>query len=107
LANLDWTKKLEPKELLINPIDASKRGIADGDLVCVESPQGRIRIVASVNEDIIPGVVCLPQGRWVHFDISGNEIAGSPNVLTSTVPTLPSQGSRTHTVFVEVSRAFD
>jgi anaerobic dimethyl sulfoxide reductase subunit A len=107
LANLDWTKKLEPKELLINPIDASKRGIIDGDLVCVKSPQGRMRIVASVDVDIIPRVVCLPQGRWVQFDASGNEIAGSPNVLTSTVPTLPSQGSRTHTVFVEVSRVLD
>lgn len=107
LANLEWTKKLESNELVINPVDSSKRNINDGDMVCVKSPQGRMHISARVNEDIIPGVVYLQQGRWVDFDNSGNEIAGSPNVLTSTVPTLPSQGSRTHTIFVEVSQVFD
>jgi anaerobic dimethyl sulfoxide reductase subunit A len=52
----------------------------------------------------MPGVVCLLEGVWATFDPEGVETAGSVNVLTSTVPTLPSYGSRTHSVFVQVKK---
>lgn len=48
----------------------------------------------------MPGVVCLTEGVWPVFDPEGVETAGSANVLTSTVPTDPSKGSRTHSVLV-------
>ena len=104
-ASLDWTEKLERKALLMHPDDAKKRETVKGDMVCISSPQGRMLIKAHVTGDIHPGVVCLPQGRWARFNDDGEEIGGSSNVLTSTTPTLPSQGSRTHSVFVEVTRA--
>ena len=62
-----------------------------------------MRIVARVTEDIMPGVVCLLEGVWPSFGPGPIDIAGSVNVLTSTAPTLPSYGSRTHSVLVEVS----
>ena len=74
-------------------------------MVRISSPQGRMLTKAYVTGDIHTGVVCLPQGQWVRFNESGDEIGGSPNILTSTAPTLPSQGVRTHSVFVEVTRA--
>ena len=104
-ANIPWFMEREPHGLWMNPRDAEARGVEDGGLVLVSSPQGRVRIGAIVTEDIMPGVVCLIEGVWPVFDPEGVETAGSANVLTSTVPTEPSKGSRTHSVLVQVSRA--
>jgi anaerobic dimethyl sulfoxide reductase subunit A len=102
-ANIAWFSDHEPQALWIHPADADPRGISHGDLVLVSSPQGRVRITARVTEHIMPGVVCLLEGVWPVFDSAGTEIAGSPNVLTSTEPTLPSEASRTHSVLVQVA----
>ena len=64
-----------------------------------------MRIAAWVTEDITPGVVCLLAGMWPEFGADGVDTAGAPNVLTPTVPTTPSQGSRTHSVLVQVKAA--
>jgi anaerobic dimethyl sulfoxide reductase subunit A len=103
--NIPWFKKRERQVLWMHPRDAAERGVEDGQEVCVSSPQGRVRIAAWVTEDIMPGVVCLLEGVWPSFDPGGTDTAGSANVLTSTEPTLPSHGSRTHSVLVEVTRA--
>jgi anaerobic dimethyl sulfoxide reductase subunit A len=102
--NIPWFKARQKQVLWIHPRDAGRRGIQDGQEVCVSSPQGRIRIPAHVTQDIMPGVVCLFEGAWPAFGPDGTDTAGSANVLTSTVPTLPSNGSRTHSVLVEVAR---
>ena len=102
--NIPWFKRLEPQVLWMHPHDATQRRIEDGQEVCISSPEGRVRIAARVTEDIMPGVVCLPEGTWPSFEPDGTDTAGSANVLTSTVPTLPSEGSRTHSVLVKVSR---
>ena len=102
--NIPWFKARQKQVLWIHPRDAGRRGIQDSQEVCVSSPQGRIRIPAHVTEDIMPGVVCLFEGAWPAFGPDGTDTAGSANVLTSTVPTLPSNGSRTHSVLVEVAR---
>ncbi len=103
--NIPWHKQREPQVLWMNPADAARRGIEDGRIVGVSSPQGCVRIPARVTVDIMPGVVCLLAGAWPRFAADGTDEAGCANVLTSTEPTLPSQGSRTHSVWVEVQRA--
>jgi anaerobic dimethyl sulfoxide reductase subunit A len=102
--NIPWFKEQEKPALWIHPTDAANRNIENQEEVYVRSPQGLMRIVSSITEDIMPGVVCLLEGVWATFDPEGVETAGSVNVLTSTVPTLPSYGSRTHSVFVQVKK---
>ena len=46
------------------------------------------------NPDIVDGDIS---------EANGTDIAGSPNMLTSTIPTEPSKGARTHSVFVEIA----
>ncbi len=48
----------------MNPADAAPLGIDDGDWVWVVSPRGRIRMRASLSQDIRPGVVSLDHGWW-------------------------------------------
>ena len=102
--NLTWFKEKEAQALWVHPADAAARGIGPGDEVVVSSPSGRARIPAHVTEDIMPGVVSLLEGAWPAFDDDGTETAGSANVLTTTEPTQPSQGTRTHSVLVEVAK---
>lgn len=51
--------------LQIHPRDAEPLGIAQGDMVMVEGPEGQAAAPAEITEDIRQGVVCLPHG-WGH-----------------------------------------
>jgi anaerobic dimethyl sulfoxide reductase subunit A len=101
---VSWFKSRTPQVLWMHPADAAARGIATGDLVLVRSRQGRMRIAAHVTEEIVPGVASLLQGTWPALDADGTDTAGCANVLTSTEPTLPSRGPRTHSVQVQVEK---
>ena len=43
--------------LLINPADAEKNGISEGDMVCVESPRGKVDIKARITDEVKPGIL--------------------------------------------------
>jgi anaerobic selenocysteine-containing dehydrogenase len=51
--------------LLMHPQDAARRGIGDGSLVEVASRAGRLRVMARLTGEVMPGVVSLPHG-WGH-----------------------------------------
>ena len=104
-ANLPAFTRPEPQRLWMNPADAAARSLRDGDTARVENGLGRLEVPVRVTADIREGVVCLLQGAWPCFDGEGTETAGAANVLTSTEPTRPSQGARTHSVEVRVEPA--
>lgn len=43
--------------LLINPSDASANLISEGDMVCVESPRGKVDIKARITDEVKPGIL--------------------------------------------------
>jgi anaerobic selenocysteine-containing dehydrogenase len=51
--------------LMINPGDASRRGVVDGAVVRLRSRVGEVQVAAEVTSDVMPGVVSLPHG-WGH-----------------------------------------
>ena len=102
--NIPWFNERERNGIWINPIDAKERGIDDMEKIKIYTPQGSIVTEAYVTEDIIRGVVCLYEGAWMDLK-EGVDYGGSANILTSTVPSLPSHGSRTHSVLVQVEKA--
>lgn len=64
--NLEILVKGKPRcTAMLNPDDASARGIADGDLVRIESAAGLVEVPAEVTDAVRPGVVCMPHG-WGH-----------------------------------------
>lgn len=107
-ANIQGFRKPDEQCLWLNPGDATERGIGQDDRVIVESPEGRLEIKGLVTDRIIKGTVSLTEGLWPDLTVSSDgrttDLGGSANILTSTVPTLPSRSSRTHTVFVQVRR---
>lgn len=50
--------------ILINPQDASARGITNGDLVRAFNDRGQILVGAVITEDVRPGVVRVSEGAW-------------------------------------------
>ncbi len=100
--NLDWSGGPEEQRLWLNPADATVLGLSQGSEALVESEVGRVRVSVRVTGDIRSGTACLIEGAWPLLDGSGVERAGSANALTSTSPTRPSRGSRTHSVAVRI-----
>ncbi len=43
--------------IMIHPEDAARHFIADGDMVCVESPRGKVDIKARITDQVRPGVM--------------------------------------------------
>ncbi len=43
--------------LLIHPEDAAKHFIADGDMVCLESPRGKVDVKARLTDEVRPGIL--------------------------------------------------
>ncbi len=103
--NLPWTGPDREHRLWLNPADARDLGLAQGEMALVENEVGRVRLPVRLTGDIRPGTACLVEGAWPSFDAQGVETAGSANALTSTEPTRPSMGSRTHSVTVRIGRA--
>jgi anaerobic selenocysteine-containing dehydrogenase len=56
----------EAPKLQIHPDDAANRSIVDGQRIRVFNELASIELVATVTEDIRPGVVVVPKGYWTH-----------------------------------------
>lgn len=55
----------------INPRDAARRGIADGDIVEIFNNNGSYRLWALVTEAIKPGVLCVDHAWWDRYLAGG------------------------------------
>jgi anaerobic dimethyl sulfoxide reductase subunit A len=91
--------------LQIHPDDAAKREISAGEAVQIFNESGMVQVAAHLSEDIMPGVVSLPEGVWVDLDEDGVDQAGSANMLTSTTGTVASKAPIMHGIGVEVRLA--
>jgi anaerobic selenocysteine-containing dehydrogenase len=62
---IPYLREMNPDPLLeINPTDALKYGITDGQWVHVENPFGKIILKAKVSQIVKPGVVHAQHGFW-------------------------------------------
>jgi anaerobic dimethyl sulfoxide reductase subunit A len=104
-ANNDWLQEAFPQRIFINPIDAARRGIEDGDWVHVWNERGELVVPARLTKRILPGVIDIPQGAWWNPDEHGVDHGGNINVLTSPRWTPLAFASTQHTIMVEVEKA--
>ncbi|MDC7239250.1 MAG: molybdopterin-dependent oxidoreductase [Spirochaetales bacterium] len=105
-ANVEGFRSREETSLWVHPDDAGARGLEDGCTARLFSSVGEMTVPVKITTGIIPGTVSLNEGLWPRLtgEASTVDTGGSANMLTSTEPTLPSRGSRTHTVFVQLTR---
>ncbi|MFD1507110.1 hypothetical protein FE374_03230 [Georgenia yuyongxinii] len=83
--------KVQGREpLRMHPADARLRGITDGNVVRVASPQGACLAGAVVTEAVRPGVVQLATGAWFQpewLEDGPTCVHGNPNAVTVDVGT--------------------
>jgi len=104
LEEVDWLEEAFPHHVALNPADAAKRGIADGETVRVFNSRGVMVLPCRVTPLVMPGVVMVPQGAWWTPDEAGIDRRGCVNVLTSQRATPWANGSAQHSAWVEVER---
>lgn len=105
LANVDLLREAFPQRVFINPLDAEKRSIKNGDSVKVFNARGATILPCRVTERIMPGVIAIPQGAWWEPDANGIDRGGSVNVLSSERWTPLAFGNAQHTIMAEVEKA--
>ena len=103
--NQEWLEEAAKQEMWLNPKDAIKRGIKDGDRVQVFNGRGSLVIDVKVTPRITPGVAGIPQGAWYTPNKDGLDQRGSVNVLTSQRPTALAKANPQLTNLVEVKKA--
>ncbi|EKS2513603.1 molybdopterin-dependent oxidoreductase [Salmonella enterica] len=99
--NVDVLKAACRQEMWINPMDAQKRGINNGDKVRIFNDRGEVHIEAKV----MPGVVALGEGAWYDPDAKRVDQGGCINVLTTQRPSPLAKGNPSHTNLVQVEKA--
>ena len=109
-----WIRKVykikDREPIRINPKDAKKYGIQDGDVVEVYNSRGRLLVGAKITEDIREGVVAIEEGSWYCPEKPGVKYSrgnsGNPNVLTSSRPTSSmAQACSANTALVAIRKA--
>lgn len=101
-ANLALRKTPEEQPTVqINPLDAVRRNIQEGDPVRLFNDRGSCMVYARVTEDTPPGVVVSRKGRWAKLSPGGHSI----NQLTSTRLADLGGGATFHSTLVEAVRA--
>lgn len=99
-----WLQEAQTQKLWINPVDAKRRGISQGDIVRIHNDRGVSQIPAEVTQRIIPGVVAMQAGAWWQPDANGVDRGGCANVLSSTRITPLAKGNSHQTMLVEVTK---
>ncbi len=102
--NVDVLKAACRQEMWINPLDAKKRGIANGDRVRIFNDRGEVHIEAKVTPRMMPGIVALGEGAWYDPDTKRIDQAGCINVLTTQRPSPLAKGNPSHTNLVQVEK---
>lgn len=73
--------------LLMHPLDAKKRALADKEVVSIHSRVGQVQLPLEITEDMMPGVVSMPHG-WGHnksgtrMQVANQHAGASINDLT-------------------------
>jgi anaerobic selenocysteine-containing dehydrogenase len=81
-ANVTWLRELDPEPMVeMNPMDAGKRRIQDGDMVVVFNGRGKVRVKAKLHQGIRPGVVNINEGWWNRDYVEGSHQALTHSVI--------------------------
>lgn len=74
---LSWVREIVPfPQVNMNPEDAAKRGIKEGDLVTLETLHGSVKVKAHLTYMLPEGVVDLPHGWASVPEANANDVVG-------------------------------
>jgi anaerobic selenocysteine-containing dehydrogenase len=108
-------RRVPDPQVELHPETASARGIAAGDWVRIETPQGSVRARAKFDEALAPDVVCAQHGWWQSCEEVGapgydpfSDAGANLNLVVRHEPCDPMSGTVPHRSYLcEVSRVSD
>jgi DmsA/YnfE family anaerobic dimethyl sulfoxide reductase A subunit len=100
--NLDVLRAAVLDAVWINPMDAERRGIKNGDWVKVRTRRGETKTRAKVTPRMMPGVASMEEGCWFKPNAQGEDQGGCVNMLTSQRPSPLAKGNPQHTNLAEI-----
>jgi anaerobic selenocysteine-containing dehydrogenase len=96
---VDFLKRREgPVRCILHPDDASRRSLADGDVVRLHNDRAEVRMLLHVSDEVRPGVVLVPGQRT-----DEDETAGTVNMLCSDRYTDIGEGATYQSTYLDVS----
>jgi formate dehydrogenase len=75
--NVDRLIRSQEPRLRIHPLDATRRGLSDGDQALLSNQYGEVRVRIEITDEMLPGVVAYPHcfghgtGSWKRANESG------------------------------------
>ena len=85
----------------INPADAAKRGISEGDELRIWNARGEVHLAARITDAVLPGVVYSPKGAWLATSPTGQTVN---SLISSDIRTDIENGACYNETFVDVAR---
>jgi anaerobic selenocysteine-containing dehydrogenase len=96
--NLRMIREVSPGPFVsIHPVDAQKRGIADGDLLRIFNDRGELHLKAQLDFGLKPGCVAVTNGWWISE-------GGTVNFLSCGRETDMGYGAAFHDNLVEIEK---
>ena len=71
MSNTPWFHQMYGEPLMMNPVDADKRGLKDGETVRVFNDRGEFTAMLQVDETIRPGSVYMAEERFLQYSPGG------------------------------------
>jgi anaerobic dimethyl sulfoxide reductase subunit A len=73
--------RVDPDDVWMNPDDAARRGIVNGQKVRVFNDRGSTLLPVKITPRIAAGVVSIKEGAWFSTDSDGIDTTGCANAL--------------------------
>ncbi|HID45446.1 MAG TPA: molybdopterin oxidoreductase [Chromatiaceae bacterium] len=101
--NIGILKETYDQEVTMNPLDAKRLGIEQGDNIEVWNDRGRIVVLAHLSERVMPGVLIVYEGTWLALNEDNVDLGGNPNMLTADIPS-PAGAFVYNTILVNIKK---
>lgn len=102
--NIEAFRRQIDESVWMHPADAAARGIGSGEEAAIYNQLGAVFAKVHVSDKIKQGVLSYSQGRWLDGNRPHDTGQINANLVTSTTPSYPSRGARTHSVKVNICK---
>lgn len=100
-ASFGGSSESEPEYLEINPQDAARHHILDGDCVMLYNGLGQVQLLAKITTAVVAGVLCCEKGAWCKSSVTGQTVNA---LISNASKTDIGEGAAYYDTFVNIRK---
>lgn len=100
-ASFGGSTENQSEVLEINPLDAQRENIQQGDQLIVSNALGEVQLIAQITKAVASGVVCCEKGAWCNSSATGQTINA---LISNSSKTDIGDGAAYYDTFVNVKK---